>query len=91
MLHKNDWCKNVSFYNIGFLQKREEKLAFFLKTYWQNEENVVYYRGLMCDEARGCREQRVIFAEYVRWTGAGLKANESKRLGYCAACSVNPN
>ena len=33
MLHKNDWRKNVSFYNIGFLQKIRENLVFFLKTY----------------------------------------------------------
>lgn len=31
----------------------------------------------MCDEAGGCREERVISAEYVRQTGAGFPAERN--------------
>ena len=46
----------------------------------------------MCDEARGCREQTGNFRRVCPMNGRRFTGErKSKRLGYCAACSVNPN
>jgi hypothetical protein len=45
----------------------------------------------MCDEARGCRETTGNFRRVCPMKRAPVKGERSERLGYCAACSVNPN
>ncbi len=46
----------------------------------------------MCDEARGCRKDAGNFRRVCPINGRRFPGRTKyKRLGYCAACGVNPN